>query len=204
MSIGTYAELQTALQAFSKRDDLSAQMADFVTLGEERINIDMRLRKQVVNSAISTVGGVQGVTLPTDWLETENITVSSSSPARNLIMITPEQMDERFPNAYQTGTPEFATVVGNTLQLGPTPDGVYTISMDYYQRWNIASTSTNWLLTTYPGIYLAACMAELCAYTMDSEWLQYWTAKFKAESDALQNADDAAIRSGSQLRVRVL
>ena len=204
MSIGTYAQLTTALQDWSKRPDLPAYMADFVTLGEARINRDLRLRRQVTNTTLTTVSGTQGVTLPTDWLETENLTISSSSPPRMVAILTPEQMDRSFPAGVWTGTPEYAAVVGNTLQFGPTPDAAYSVSLDYYAKWAIATSLTNWLLTNHPGVYLTAAMIELCMYTFDDDRLTVWESKYRSEKDALQFADDSAIRSGSSLRVRAM
>lgn len=196
----TYAELLDFLAATSKRSDLTAVMPTFVQLADSRLNRDLRLRRQVVNTTLTTTAGAQSVTLPADWLETENLTVSASPP-RPVQLVTPEQLDAKFPAGTFTGVPAFATIVGNSMQFGPTPDAAYGVSMDYYQRFD--ATAGNWVLTNHPGVYIAAAMAELCLYTMDERFV-LWDAKYQAEQAALQEADDIGIRSGSALRVRSL
>jgi hypothetical protein len=95
-------------------------------------------------------------------------------------------------------------LLGDTIQFGPTPDGVYTISLDYYQRLNIATSTTNWLLTNHPSIYLNACLVEGAAYLMDADKAQAYDARYRVAMDDLQTTDDESLRSGSAMRVRVL
>ncbi len=113
--------------------------------------------------------------------------------------------DRKFPNGYVTGQPVVYTIVGDAIQFGPTPDAVYTVSLDYYQRFAALSTTpTNWLLTNHPGVYLFGALAEGAPYLMEDERTPLWDTKYRAEVAALQQADDAALRSGSAMRVRTL
>ena len=45
MAISTYAELQTAVTDWMARSDLSGNAADFITLGEARLNRKLPLRE---------------------------------------------------------------------------------------------------------------------------------------------------------------
>jgi hypothetical protein len=205
MAIATYSDLQTSVANWLKRSDLTSIIPDFITLAEARIARDLRLRRQVTNTALSTVAGTQTVTLPSDFLEMENITLTNTTPPAALSVVTPEIMDRKFPNGYVTGQPVVYTIVGDAIQLGPTPDAVYTVSLDYYQRFAALSTTpTNWLLTNHPGVYLFGALAEGAPYLMEDERTPLWDTKYRAEVAALQQADDAALRSGSAMRVRTL
>jgi len=204
MAIGNYTDLLASVASWLNRTDLTAVIPDFITLAEERIARDLRARRQVVTTALMTVGGVQSVTLPADFLEAENIAITSTSPQAAMSIITPEIMDRKYPAGYQTGQPVVYCYLGNTIQFGPTPDAAYTISLDYYQRLNIATSTTNWLLTNHPSIYLNACLVEGCAYLMDVDKAQAYDARYNAAVDDLQLADDTSMRSGSAMRVRVL
>lgn len=205
MALATYSDLQSAVASWLNRTDLTSVIPDFVTLAEGRIARDLRLRRQVATTTLTCVAGNQSVTLPSDWLETENITLSSTTPPRQLHVVTPEYLDERFPNAYFTGQPDCFCVLGNNIQLGPTPDQAYTISLDYYQRWTaLATTPANWLLTNHPSIYLYASLAEASIYLMDDPRAAFWETKYKADCEALQSADDESLRAGSTMRVRVV
>ncbi len=205
MAIATYSDLQTSVANWLKRSDLTSIIPDFITLAEARIARDLRLRRQVTNTTLSTVAGTQTVTLPSDFLEMENITLTNTTPPAALSVVTPEIMDRKFPNGYVTGQPVVYAIVGDAIQFGPTPDAVYTVSLDYYQRFAALSTTpTNWLLTNHPGVYLFGALAEGAPYLMEDERTPLWDTKYRAEVAALQQADDAALRSGSAMRVRTL
>jgi hypothetical protein len=204
MALANYPDLLASVAAWLNRTDLTAVIPDFVTLAEERIARDLRIRKQVVNTTLSTVASTQSVTLPSDFLEIENISITSTSPYVALSVVTPEIMDRKYPATYWTGQPAVYCLLGDTIQFGPTPDSVYTISLDYYQRLNIATSTTNWLLTNYPSIYLNACLVEGAAYLMDADKAQAYDARYRAAVDMLQTTDDGSLRSGSAMRVRVL
>jgi hypothetical protein len=206
MALATYTDLLASVAAWLNRSDLTTVIPDFVTLAEGRIARDLRLRKQVVNTTLSTVAGVQSVTLPSDFLEAENLSITSTSPNGAQSVVTPEYIDRKYPaSANYTGQPLVYTVVGDSMLFGPTPDAVYTVSLDYYQRFTaLATASTNWLLTNHPTVYLMACLVEGSAYLMDADKAQAYESRYQAAINDLQFRDDAALRSGSAMRVRAL
>ena len=202
MALASYDDLLTSLAGWSNRTDLTAILPDFVALAEARISRDVRVRKQVSQATLTTVADTQGVTLPTDWLETENVTLVGNPPT-NISVITPELMDVKYPEGIRTGKPAVYCIVGDEMQLGPTPDGVYSITLDYYAKFAaLSSAGVNWLLTNHPGIYLAGAMAELSLYLADDQRIALWDQKYRAEVAALMEQDDMALRSGSSMRVR--
>lgn len=205
MAISTGAELLDAIATWMNRTDLPGE--NIVVLSESRIARDVRVRNQVTSANLSTVAGTQTVALPTDLLEMDNIGISSSSPPRMLHYLTPEAMDEKFPNAYWTGTPATYTIIGNNLLLGPTPDAVYTVQVDYFARFPTLSgggSTTNWLLTYHPDVYLFAALAEASNYMMDEQRTAMWESRYMRAVEALNTADDTSGRSGSSLSVRAL
>lgn len=204
MALANYTDLQTSIANWLVRTDLTAVIPDFITLAEERIARDIRARRQVVNAVLPTTAGVQSVTLPADFLEAENISITSTSPQASLSVVTPEIMDRKFPAGDYTGQPVVYCYLGNTIQFGPTPDAVYNISLDYYQRLNLASSTTNWLLSAHPSIYLNACLVEASAYLMDADKAQAFDTRYRAAVAEFMAADDASVRSGSAMRVRAL
>lgn len=205
MALATYSDLIASIATWLNRSDLTSVIPDFVTLAEARVARDLRLRKLVSTATLTCTASVQTVALPTDLLEIENLTITNASPPRTLSVITPELMDVKFPEAYWVGVPTDYTIIGDNLVLGPTPDSAYTISVSYYPRNTaLSSASTNWLLTNHPGIYLSAALHEAYAYLHDEERAIAWLQKYKLEADALMDYDDATLRSGSAMRVRVV
>ena len=205
MALANYTDLLASVAGWANRTDLTAIIPDFVALAEARIARDLRLRRQVTNAAISTVAATQSIALPTGFLEIENIGLSSTSPPMNLSVVTPEILDRMYPPGFNAGQPVVYTILGDTLLFGPTPDAVYTVSVDYYKRFDaLTVTATNWLLTNYPMVYLAGAMVEAALYLQDTDKVALWDARYRAEVKTLQETDDASLRSGSVMRVRVL
>lgn len=203
MSLNTYADLLNSVAAWSKRSDLASIIPDCVVLAEARINRDLRMRRQIVSGTLTTVAGSQAVTLPADFLEFENLTLNTN-PKTTLSVVTPELLDRKYPEAFQTGAPVVYTTVGNEMRLGPTPDAAYTITADYYAKWSLQTSGSNWLLTNHPYIYLSAVLAEVGLYTMDTESASQWAGRYQGEVKTAQDADDQSLRSGSAMRVRTL
>jgi hypothetical protein len=77
MSITTYSELQTAVQNWLARSDLSTYVPDFITLFETAANRRLRVRQQELSSVITMTSG--SATLPTDYLAWRKVVRSGSS-----------------------------------------------------------------------------------------------------------------------------
>ncbi len=205
MALATYTDLQAAVAGWMNRTDLTAAIPDFVALAEARISRDLRIRKQVATTTLTCVAGTQYVTLPSDFLEIENITLTSTSPPASLSVVTPEILDRKYPAGYQTGQPQVYALLGDYINFGPTPDAAYTVALDYYARLAALSvTPTNWLLTNHPMVYLAGALCEGWLYLQDTDKVALWDARYRREVDQLQDTDDASLRSGSEMRVRTL
>lgn len=202
---GTYLGLKGAIASWLKRSDLTSSIPDLVDLAEARIARDLRLRAQVTFTTLTTVAGTEYVSLPTDFLEIENISLDGSVE-RPLTYETPEQLDARFPLGSGQSKPAVYTIIGDRLYLGPCPDSAYTVKFTYYARFTAlsADADTNWLLTKHPSIYLFAALAEAAPFLMNDERTAMWEAKYQADKSALEVADDQSLRSGSALRVRAV
>lgn len=198
---GTYAGLQASIAAWINRTDLTAVIPDFITLAEAKIGRDLRLRKQVVSTTLSTVASTRGVTLPTDWLEFETVTLAGS-PDRRLNFVSQEQLDYTYPNADQTGQPSLYSMEGDQIVFGPTPGGVYSIDIAYFQKFTALSLGANWLFTNHPNIYLNLALSYACHYIKDAKRTAEYLDLYERDKTALQEQDEAALHSGSTLRVR--
>ena len=203
MALANYADLQSAVANWAHRSDLTALIPDFVTMAEARISRDLRLRKQITSTTLATVANTQTVAIPADWLEFENLSITTT-PSRQLTYVPVEHIDAQFSSTY-TGMPAVYTIEGDNLLLAPIPDTVYSISAIYYARFpSLITSSTNWLMTNHPNIYLFACLIEAMFYTQDQAQMTVFTQRYQAELQQLQNVDDRSTHSGSALRVKVV
>jgi hypothetical protein len=203
VSILNRGELITAATSWLKRTDLVGNIPDLIQLAEARHKRDLRVRQMETYFSISTVADDPSVALPAGWLEFDSIVVRDVP--RSLDYLPPNQLRERY-TGINSGTPRFYTVDGSGLRLGPTPAGVYTIEGTYFQApTSIAeglTTATNWLLTEYPMIYLAAVLAEGFALAVNDQRATFWDGKYTAEVEQLKTADRNARTSGAGLRQR--
>ena len=201
---GTYIGLQASVADWLHRADLTAVIPDFIAIAESRIARDLRLRRMVSTTTLSTVAGTQTVTLPTNYLEVENTSVLTSIE-RNLVYINIEAMNVKYPSGSASGTPVAYTLEGDSILFGPIPDAVYSISFLYYAKIAaLSDTPTNWLLTNHPGVYLFGALAEAADYTQNEAGAAKWEAKYQQAIKKLQDEDDKSMFSGYALRVRNL
>lgn len=204
MALATYTDLQTSIANWLNRTDMAAVIPDLITLAEARIARDLRLRSQVNSATITTIAGAQGASLPTGWLEFENVTVVSS-PDIQLNYVNIQHLDTKYPKNSRSGTPVVYSIEGQQILFGPVPDSAYSVSVLYYKRLDpLSTTPTNWLLTNHPGVYLWAALAESAPFLKDDERALVWETKYKNEMEALQQSDDAGQFSGSVLKVRTI
>lgn len=202
---GTYTGLQASIAAHIHRSDLTAVIPDFVVLAEARIARDLRLRRQITSTMLPTIASTQAVALPTNFLEAENLSILDGGINKNMEYVNIERLNVKYPEGGQTGVPAVYTFEGSNILLGPVPDGVYSIDLYYYSRWTpLATTSTNWLLSNHPNIYLFAALAETADYISDPERIARWESKYLAGVQKLQESDDASQFSGAALRVRTI
>src|SRR5688572_28760096 len=72
MANSTYDELQTAIERWAAREgdtQVSGNAADFVTLGESRLNRALPLRVNHVNTTLTGITSSRALALPSDFVE---------------------------------------------------------------------------------------------------------------------------------------
>jgi hypothetical protein len=194
MSISTYAELQTAVKNWMARSDLDSIIPDFIALAEVRM---FRGENPVRVSAMQTqdTGTIasQIITLPTSYLETIRLAVTSDGQNYALEYIDPvvfSTIEE------QSGNPQFYTVINN--QLKTAPDSSLAYIHDYYAAFDpLATTSTNWLLTNAPNVYLYGALLEAALYTRDEGMAANASQLFEAAKSGINKAERRKYQSAS-------
>ena len=204
MALATYSDLLTSVASWLHRTNLTAVIPDLVVLAEARIARDLRLRRQISASTLSSIAATQAVALPSDFLEMENVTITTGGVDLNMEYVNIERLNVEYPDGAYNGRPSVFSFEGNNMLLGPTPDAVYSLPIYYYARITpLATTPTNWLLTNHPNIYLYGTLAEAGDFIQSAELTAKWEAKYAQGVKDLQDSDDTSMFSGSALRVRV-
>lgn len=199
MALANYSDLVTSVQNWLHRSDLASVVPDFITLAEARINGDLDARFQDETSTIQTVSGTETIPLPDDLIGIRHVS-AETSPIKTLKYVTPDQFEKLYPYG-ESGAPTVYTIIGSNMYLAPIPDAIYDIDLIYKARVPALndSNTTNYVITTYPNVYLYAVLCESAPYIKDDNRVQVWEMKYKEAIDAV-NAQDWY--SGSTMVVR--
>lgn len=163
MAITTYTELQTAVASWLHRD--VDQIVDFITLAEQEINARLDSRVGEVDASLTATPSSRYITLPTGYIRPLQLWCTYYDPRREVLYVTPQDLitstSESYPTQY--------TINGASIEFNYPPDVAYTYTLKYKKRYDIASTSTNDILTNYTGIYLYGSLVNSCMLTREDE-----------------------------------
>jgi hypothetical protein len=98
------------------------------------------------------------------------------------------------------GSPRYFAVTGSQVVCWPEAG---SIQGTYYEVIpDLATNSTNWLLTRHPDLYLFASLVEAALYMQDDSRIPLWAEKASALLDAVQRSDDKDQFDGGILAIR--
>ena len=202
MALSTYTELKASVADWLNRTDLTAAIADFISLAEAQMERTLRTRQMIVRSNASF--NVEFGATPADFLEVRTFKLSGTNPPTPLIFLTIDAMDQETTRLSASGKPRFFTVVGGQFRLAPTPDTNYATELTYYAKLTKLSSAvaTNWLLTQAPDVYLYGSLLQAAPYLQDDARIQTWASLYQAGLEQLQIADDRGSTSGGALMAR--
>jgi hypothetical protein len=171
MAITTYSELQASVAAWAHRSDLSAVIPDFITLAEERMNRDLRVRQMEVALAETAIAS-NVIAAPADTAGVKTLWIVGYETAP----LTPQTFDFVKANGTE-GVPAHWAWQGDNLYF----DGSGTVTGVLYEKIPAlsASNTTNWLLTAAPSLYLFGALAEAFVYVRNPEEALLWDGRFK-------------------------
>lgn len=200
MTISTYSELQDAVPSWNHRTGdtaFEAMVPDFVKLAEARFNRVLRttdMEETLASTALSS----GAVALPTGFLAFKELRYVSGNDNWTL---QPKSLEWIRAQVTNTGDPpRFFAVTGSNVVCWP-ENG--SIQGTYYKEIpDLATNSTNWLLTRHPDLYLFATLVESALYTQDDTRIPLWAEKASALLDAVQRTDDRDSFDGGILAVR--
>ena len=78
MAFNSYTALKASIASFLARDDLTAQIPDFISLAEARMSRELKTRTQVKRATASTIANTEFIILPTDMRQVKNVKLNSS------------------------------------------------------------------------------------------------------------------------------
>lgn len=203
MAFTTYSELKTAVANYLARTDLSAQIPDFIQLGEIRLRRDLRIRQMLKVATTTTVANDSTVELPGDFLQMRDLHINATP----IIVLKYDAPSVFYRNTFSTtsGQPTNYTTLAQEFQLAPIPDTNYTLQMLYYAAPPFLSdvVQSNTFIESCPDLLLYASLCEAEPYLMNDARVQTWAALYDRGVNALTVSDDQGEYSGSPLTMTI-
>jgi hypothetical protein len=185
MSLGTYAQLQAAMGTVAVRSDMATYAPDCIALAEARLNRDLRVRRMIARATATISEEYSAV--PVDFIAPRTFIVDEEA----VTYVTPDKADELSLSSSFNGAVKVYTVVGGEFRYLPIPTSSVSATLTYWQRVpDLASNSTNWLLTTSPDAYLYGALVQWAMIASD-ERLPLWAGLYDAAIASITAADRA-------------
>jgi len=181
MAISNYGELKSELSAYLFHQRLANRYDNCTQLFETAVNSRLRVLPMEASVLLTTTSG--DVALPTDYITwrtvrptVATITAPSSLPPYKEL----EYVHPAYLPPVGRGFDRLFTIEGNTFKVRPVDDRADAYEFHYYQKVPTlvgTNTTTNWLLTEYPSVYLFGVMTELAAVQRNAEMAQLYKAR---------------------------
>jgi hypothetical protein len=174
MTISTYSELQTAVQIWLDRSDLSVNAADFITLAESRLNRILPLRFARTTAGLTGTPGLANLVLPSDFVEPYALFLTTFGVKTELKPFVFGTIEQGTVN----GVPSAWSVVRAVIALDCPCDQAHTFEFVYRQSLTLSdSAPTNWLLTNHPDVYLLASLVEAAFFAENLDYMALCKAR---------------------------
>lgn len=198
--------LRTRIADLLDRPDLDTHIvSSFIPLCETDMN--RRLRHwRMEKCAVTDLTGDR-FALPPDWLETVRITVFDGARQSLLRQVSHTELialKEANPEAVASRPQVFAMAAGQ-IEVFPMP--VDTVSVSLYYLAEIpplsTGTATNWVLQTFPDLYVWGSLVPSAPFLRDDPRLAMWSGLYEAAMEGTNKASRDAKHSGAGLRLNM-
>jgi len=190
MAIANYTDLQAAVLAWVVRTgdtESTTRVTDFIKLFEADANRRIRIRQNMTTASLSLTGGTSVVSLPTGFLE--EIELNYTDSGDRISRASYDTIDRARNSDQATGRPSLYAISGTQLVFERDADTTYPLLLRYYTAWDLATDTTNWLLTNAPDAYLFGSVAEAAMFVRDDQLLSMAIQRRDAATDWVLKAD---------------
>ena len=205
MAITNYSTLQTTIADFLNRDDLTSVIPTFIQLAEAQLNREIRHYKMEQRANGQQSAGDQWMQIPNDWLETIRLHIIAQGTSAVTLTSRAAMADIRAKNEdVSTKTPYYYCHSDSQFELYPTPSEDMEFELLYYQKIpDLATNSTNWLLTDAPDVYLYGALLHSAPYLAEDARVAVWAQMYSAAVQNVNSASEQARYSGSGMTLKL-
>ena len=181
MALANYSDLRSSVANWLHRQDLTANIPDFIAMAEIRLSRDLRISPLLSSSSLTVSAAGSSVSLPTDFMEIVNLRIGPSGA--ELHYVPPDTLDR-----VTGGTVPWAyTLRSGVIEIAPAWTAGGSLSMYYMKKETPLSdtNATNWYITNAPDALLYASLLEASPYLMNDSRVDIWEKFYKRSVDAL-------------------
>lgn len=198
MALSNYTELQAAVRTelanVSTGGITDDSIQDAIARAEAKINRRTRSRHQQTLATDTMTSASRFVDAPTGMMEWITVRTKKASEADTEYLDARYVGSERIADYYdEIADPDcFWFTMRQQFEFAQAVTVDHTIQFDYIKRWDIATDSTNWLLTNFPDIYLYGACMEATIHMRDQEGIPMtvWKTLFDEGVKEFNNLED--------------
>jgi hypothetical protein len=172
MALSTYGELRDEVASWLQRSDLATRVPTFIEMATSKFNRELRVPE--MESRDTSTANAEFLALPDDFLEMRYVTGNGAA------------LRYMNPNAFAAvidsdglALSTIYTLTDMQLRIYPAPTAAEPLSIviSYYERLTplVNSIDTNWLLTSYPDVYLCGALVQACSFLHDDRRVAKWS-----------------------------
>jgi hypothetical protein len=188
MAINDYSTLRTAVAQYLHRQDLNANIPDFIAMAEWRAARSLRVSQLLKDLAVPVFLGEAIATLPADFMQLVNLRISNG---RELQYVPPDCID-RLSGA---GVPWAYTITGSTILVAPSWTTGGALDLRYWAKPEGLSdtATTNWYVQNAPDVLLYGALLEASPFIEEDPripvWQQFFDRSIAAVNSQYGNVD---------------
>jgi hypothetical protein len=163
-----YAQLQAAIASYMHRDDLTAIIPTFISLGEARVYRDLRVPEMHAEIVLNTTDGV--VQLPDGYLDMRDISYNPGSTGSVALTSVGRHGIARVRG--RNGKPIVYSILGNSMEIRPADDDADFTLQYWVTPAPLSLVDNNPTVDRYPYLFLYSALVEGGVYTKDPDLIQ--------------------------------
>ena len=194
--ITSYATLQTEIANTLTRDDLTAEIPQFIQFAENKLYRTLHLRNEETALSVSISSGL--ATVPADF-KALKFAYYDGTPVRLLQWVPIEDLYRAYPDRSDTGEGVMVSREGANFVFGPVvADG--TLSGIYYAKQDpLRTTDPSWYVTNAPEVLLYGSLLEAVPFIKDDTRIPTWQSFYRDAVQSLIDENEVAEASRGQL-----
>lgn len=197
--ITNYATLQTEIANTLARDDLTAEIAQFIQFAENKLYRRLNLRNEETTLSVNVASGVAAV--PTDF-KALKFAYYDGTPVSLLQWSAIEDLYRDYPDRSETSdTPSVISREGANFVFGPVAtDGTAVLKGVYYAKQDpLRTTDPSWYVTNAPEVLLYGSLLEAVPFIKDDARIATWQLFYNEAVASLEDENANAETSMGQL-----